>query len=184
LRVTLLRRVFAAARDGAGRVRNSSAASVTQGVAMQVSWLTVPGSHAQQPVYTTLPPHLSKQVLATKHSVISHIPALPPCPLPPVAGPPAELVPPRPPSALRPPEPAFAGLEPPVAGAAPAVFLAPPLLAAPAALVPPLPALASLDENFDEQARHTQRLAAPSQKPPSSECPRARLMLREYHALG
>jgi len=182
---------------------------------MQVSWLTVPGSHAQQPVYTTLPPHLSKQVLATKHSVISHIPALPPCPgapalpgvppippaapapavppgapplpacaLPPVAGPPAELVPPRPPSALRPPEPAFAGLEPPVAGAAPAVFLAPPLLAAPAALVPPLPALASLDENFDEQARHTQRLAAPSQKPPSSECPRARLMLREYHALG
>ena len=182
---------------------------------MQVSWLTEGGSHAQQPVYTTVPPHLSKQVLATKHSVISHVPPLPPwpgapalpglppvpplapapavpagapplpaCALPPEGPPAAALLPPRPPLELPPPEPAFGVLEPAAAGAAPAVFVVPPPLELPAVLVPPLPALASLDENPDEQPKHTQMLAAPSQKPRSSECPRARLMLREYHALG
>jgi hypothetical protein len=176
---------------------------------MQVSWLTEGGSHGQQPTYTSLPPHLSKQVLATKHSMISHIAPLPPCPgapalpgLPPVPplaplpavpagapalpacalppdGPPAVgWLPPRPPLELPlapPPTPAFAVLEPATEGSVPAVFSAPLLPA-------PLPAPPSLDENSDEQPRHAHKLAAPSQKPRSSECPRARLMVREYHA--
>ena len=75
---------------------------------MQVSSLTEGGSHAQQPVYTTLPPHLSRHVLATKHSMISQVPPLPPCPgLPALPG-----LPPAPPLGLVPAVPGGAPLLP------------------------------------------------------------------------
>jgi hypothetical protein len=123
---------------------------------MQASWLTEGGSHAQQPVYTTLPPHLSKQVLATKHSVISHFPPSPPCPgapalpgvpaVPPLGleppvpasapplpacpvppdGPPASAWLPPRPALELPPAPAFVVSAPAAAGVVPAVLLVPP----------------------------------------------------------
>src|SRR6187399_1250801 len=91
----LVHRAFAAAQGRASPGRKSSAANA---IHWQVRWLTDGGSHVQQPVYTTLPPHLSRQTLATKHSmIVQTVPPLPPLPPRPGAPPPPACAPPAPP---------------------------------------------------------------------------------------
>jgi hypothetical protein len=60
---------------------------------VQLSSFTVVAAQAQQPVYMTSPPHLSRHTLARKHSLVSHeAPPLPPvAPLPPLLVPPVPL---------------------------------------------------------------------------------------------
>jgi hypothetical protein len=141
----------------------------------QVFWFTAGGTQSQQPVYTTEPPHLSKQVFATKHSLMVQAPALPP-PLPPAPAafelPPVVLVP----AAFAPP----AFVPPEVMAPAPPPFALPPL-APPALLVPALVLPPSLEEL--EQPTHPIRHAKPIKTLLLAENGSAGLMPGAYHAL-
>jgi hypothetical protein len=158
-----------------------------------VFWFTAGGTQSQQPVYTTEPPHLSRQVFATKHSLMVHAPALPP-PLPAApaappafALPPLVLVPPAlVPAAFVPPEvtpPAPPLVAPPTL--APPTPLAPaPLAPAPLVLEPLAPAFAlppSLEEL--EQPTHQVRHAKPIKTLLLAENRSVGLMPGAYHAL-
>jgi hypothetical protein len=113
-------------------------------------------TQSQQPVYTTEPPHWSKHVFATKHSVTVHAPALPP-PLPAV---PLVFAPPEfaPPVVLAPPDVAPPAFAPPRLGP-PALAPPAPVPPAPAPLAPAFALPPSLEEL--EQPTHLTKHAKP-----------------------